>query len=530
MNLNNKVVVCDHIHQDGIEILKNSKDINLVIAYDVPKGEELGKVVKDADLVITRSSTPVDEAFLEKTEKLKYIIRAGVGVDNVDIDACSKRGIVVMNVPTANTIAAVELTMTHILSALRTFPHAHSELKDKRVWKRENWYGTELYKKKVGVIGFGNIGSRVAIRSKAFEAEIIAYDPYINSSKVTDLGMTYTTNFDDILACDIITIHTPKNRETIGMIGKDEIAKMKDGVIIINVARGGLYDEEALIEGMKSGKIKFAGIDVFTKEPATDNPLLDLDNINVTPHLGANTKESQVKISVQAGTNAIDVIKGVSYANALNMPYKESEMPEWTEPYFELTQRMAFFAAQLTKGAIESISISALGEAGEYLESLSTFATVGALRESVGENVNYVNASFIANERGVKVQTDKEISAGSPYKNKIAIRINSQTDSFVISGTIFETTAPRIVDINGFDMDVAPKGKIILLRNSDVPGVIGDVGQILAKYAINIADFRLGRNNKEAMALIIVDSEVEEKVLKELSALQATIEVKYAEI
>lgn len=530
MSLNNKVVVCDHIHEGGIEILKNSKDVNEVIAYDVPKGEELGKVVKDADLVITRSSTPVDEAFLEKCDKLKYIIRAGVGVDNVDIDACSKRGIVVMNVPTANTIAAVELTMTHILSALRTFPQAHSELKDKRVWKRENWYGTELYKKKVGVIGFGNIGSRVAIRCKGFEADIVAYDPYISSSKVTDLGMTYTENFEDILACDIITIHTPKNRETIGMIGEKEIAKMKDGVIIINVARGGLYDEPALVEGLKSGKIKFAGIDVFTKEPSTDNPLMDLDNVNVTPHLGANTKESQVKISLQACTNAIDVIKGVSTPNALNMPYKDSEIPEWIEPYFELTQRMAFLAAQVTDGPIESISVEALGDVSEYLESLSTFAAVGGLRESIGENVNYVNASFMAEERGIKVNAEKAVNLESPYKNKIGVRVNTKNGCYTIGGTIFEGTTPRIVDINGFDMDILPKGKVILLRNSDVPGVIGNVGQILSKHNINIADFRLGRNEKEAMALIVVDSEVGNETLKELQDLEATFEVKYAEI
>lgn len=527
---NNRVVVCDHIHNDGLEILKNSKDIDLTIAYDEPK-DTLKRFTKDADLVITRSSTPVDETFLETAENLKYIIRAGVGVDNVDIDACSKRGIIVMNVPTANTIAAVELTMTHILSALRTFPSAHSELKDKKVWKRENWYGTELYGKKVGVIGFGNIGSRVAIRAKAFEADIIAYDPYIPSSRVTDQGMTYTKNFEDILACDIITIHTPKNRETIGMIGKEEIAKMKEGVIIINVARGGLYDEDALVDGLKSGKIKFAGIDVFSNEPATDHPLLDLDNVNVTPHLGANTRESQVKISTQTAENAIEVIKGISYPNALNMPYKESEIPEFVTPYFDLTQRMSFLAAQVAKGPIESVNIYVEGDIKDYTDSLKTYGIVGAMRESVDENVNYVNAPFIAKERGINVNIESGINSESPYKNKVMVRVTTSDDSFKICGTIFEGTTPKIVNVNGFDIDVTPKGKIIFFKNSDVPGVIGEVGMLLAKEKINIADFRLGRDTDgQAIALIVVDSEVTKDVLTKLSNLEAALDVRYAEI
>jgi D-3-phosphoglycerate dehydrogenase len=368
-----KVVVCDHIHQDGIDILKAANDIELVIAYDQDK-ETLLTTVSDANLVITRSSTPVNEKFLNATKSLEYIIRAGVGVDNVDIEGCSKLGIVVMNVPTANTIAAVELTMTHMLSCMRTFPYAHGQLKNERVWKRENWYGNELNGKTLGVIGFGNIGSRVAIRSKAFDMNVVAFDPYISSSKVTDLGMTYTTNFDDILNCDLITIHTPKNKETLNMIGKEEIAKMRDGVILINCARGGLYNEDALVEGLKSGKVKFAGIDVFASEPATDHPLLDLDNVTVTPHLGANTKESQVKIATQAANNALDVARGISFPNAMNLPIKEGEVPSWAEPYFELTQRLSYVASKNCAGAIKSITVEANGELVEYLDSLTTFA------------------------------------------------------------------------------------------------------------------------------------------------------------
>ena len=524
-----RVIVCDHIHEEGIELLRAARDIDLQIAYDLPK-DQLLEQLGDAQLAITRSSTPVDANFLAKATNLQYVIRAGVGVDNVDIEGCSKQGIVVMNVPTANTIAAVEMTMCHLVSSVRSFVYAHNELKEKRIWKRENWYGTELKGKKLGVIGFGNIGSRVAKRAQAFEMEIVAYDPYIPPSRVTSLGMSYTKSFEEILACDIITIHTPKNKETIDMIGAEEIARMKDGVILINVARGGLYNEEALVEGLKSQKVRFAGIDVFAKEPATDHPLLDLPNVTVTPHLGANTKESQVNIARQAAQNAIEVLQGSAYPNALNLPVKESDTPEWVSPYFELTQRMAFLASQVVRGVPSAVETSAQGEVSAHLPSLLTFATVGALKEAVEDRVNYVNAPFVAKERGIEVATRVDKSDDSPFKNRVEVRISTDEESVYIAGTLFGDS-PRIVDINGFDMDVIPKGKMILFKNSDVPGVIGKVGTLLGSHAINVADFRLGRDKSGyAMALILVDSEVPRAVLEELAALKEAISVAYAEI
>jgi len=391
-----KIVVCDHIHQSGLDILSNSSDIEYINAADEPKNKLIEEIIVDADVIITRSSTDVDSYLLEHAKNLKAIVRAGVGVDNVDIDGCSKKGIVVMNVPTANTIAAVELTMTHMLSCARQFPYAHNNLKIDRVWRRQDWYGTELKDKKLGIIGFGNIGSRVGKRAKAFEMDVIAYDPYIDPTKATDLDIAYTTNFDDILACDIITIHTPKTQETIDMIGKEEIAKMKDGVILINCARGGLYNEKALYDGLKSGKIAMAGIDVFNKEPAIDNPLLDLNNVTVTPHLGANTKESQRNIAIQSAENAIAAARGVAYPNALNLPIKESELPDFLRPYLELAQKLGNMAAQVTRSGIKSIKIATEGELGGYLDSLLTFATVGLLSESLADQINYVNAKTIS--------------------------------------------------------------------------------------------------------------------------------------
>jgi D-3-phosphoglycerate dehydrogenase len=521
------IVVCDHIHQSGLDILANDSEIELINAADEPKDKLISEIIPKADVAITRSSTDVDDAFLASANRVSAVVRAGVGVDNVDIAGCSKKGIVVMNVPTANTIAAVELTMTHMLSCARTFPYAHNNLKIDRVWRRQDWYGTELKDKKLGIIGFGNIGSRVGKRAKAFEMEVIAYDPYIDPTKATDLDIAYTTNFDDILSCDIITIHTPKTEETIGMIGAEQIAKMKDGVILINCARGGLYDEDALVDGLKSGKIAMAGIDVFNKEPATDHPLLDLDNVTVTPHLGANTKESQRNIAIQAAENAISAAKGISYPNALNLPIKENELPDFVRPYLELVQKMGHMSAQIKKSAIKSIKLTTKGSISEYKDSLLTFATVGVLTESLSDQVNYVNAEFVAKERGIELLTESKPNT-SGFTNKVIIKLTTADGTITIGGTVFDDSVQRIVQIDDYALDVEPKGTMILFRNTDVPGVIGDVGHILAKNELNISDFRLGRANKDqALAIVKVDGQVSKEVLTQLSSLEACISVSH---
>ncbi len=523
------IVVCDHIHESGLEILKNTSDINYVYAADIDKTTLLD-VIKDAEVCITRSSTDIDDKFLNAAKNLKAVVRAGVGVDNVDMDGCSRQGIIAMNVPTANTLAATELTMTHMLSCMRKMPYAHAQLKDQRVWKREDWYGQELFGKKLGVIGFGNIGHRVALRAKGFEMDVVTYDPYIASTKATDLGCEYTTSFDDILSCDIITIHTPKNEETLNMIDEAQIAKMKDGVILINCARGGLYNEDALYNGLKSGKIHMAGIDVFNKEPAIDHPLLDLDNIIVTAHLGANTVESQYKIATQAANNALEAARGIGYPHALNLPIDETKIPAFVKPYLELTQKMAFLIAQMDKSAIKSIKIEAEGDISSYCDSLSTFATVGALTKALGnEKLNYVNATFVAQNRDIILDAI-EVANTSGYKNKVTVKITTVNGVNTVSGTIFNEDVQRIIEINNFIMDVEPHGKMILLTNSDVPCVIGDVGHLLGDNKINISDFRLGRNKGGALAVILVDDEVNDDIIKKLENLKAATSVCFVKI
>ncbi len=524
-----RIIVCDAIHQKGLDILADNQDIEFLDASQEPK-DKLLELVGAYDVAITRSSTDVDQKFLDASTNLKAVVRAGVGVDNVDIDGCSKNGIIVMNVPTANTIAAVELTMAHMLACARSFPNANNHLKIDRIWKREKWYGIELKDKKLGVIGFGNIGSRVGKRALAFEMDVIAYDPYIDPSKATDVGAKYTKNFDDILACDFITIHTPKNAETINIIGKDEIAKMKEGVRLINCARGGLYNEDALYEGIESGKIGYAGIDVFVSEPAIDNKLLDLENISVTPHLGANTKESQEKIAQQAAQQAINAARGTSYPNALNLPFKESDMPNFVKPYLELAQKIAYLAAQINVGYIKSLQIEAEGEIAEYLNSLTTFALVGSLKESLGEKINYVNAEFVAKEKAINVMSQK-VSNLSEYKNKVKIKLTTDNDTIVIGGTVFSDTIEKIVSINDIKLDFKPKGKMIFFSNQDKPGVIAKISKVMSDARINIADFRLGRDSSgEALAVVLTDEAVSKELLEELKSIEECNWVSYASI
>jgi len=524
-----KIIVCDAILDKGIELLRRAEDIELIEAAKLPK-DALMPLLADVEVAITRSSTDVDENFLNHAKKLKALVRAGVGVDNVDIPSCSKRGVIVMNVPTANTIAAVELTMAHLLCSARNFVNAHNFLKLQRKWEREKWYGIELKNKTLGVIGFGNIGSRVAIRAKAFGMKILAYDPYVPASKITDLGMIQAKSLDEILEqSDFITIHTPKTKETNAMIGTKELEKMKNGIRLINCARGGLYTEEALCEGLKSGKIAWLGIDVFEKEPAINHPLLEFENISVTSHLGANTLESQENIAIQACENALNAARGIAFANALNLPIKTEDLPVFVEPYIELVSKMAFLAVQIDKGPIKSIKIEAEGAIGEYANSMLTFAVVGALGGILGENINYVNAEFIAKDKGIELACKTQPNSG--YNNKLSVQISTDNSSVSVSGTIFNENEQRIVALNGFKTDFKPKGKMLIFKNKDIPGVIAKISSVLASNNINIADFRLGRDGfGQALAVVLLDELVNKKILEELNSLEACIFVEYVEL
>jgi D-3-phosphoglycerate dehydrogenase len=305
---------------------------------------------------------------------------------------------------------------------------------------------------------------------------------------------------------------------------------MKDGVVLVNCARGDLYNEDALYDGLKSGKIRFAGIDVFGKEPATDNKLLDLDNIVVSPHLGANTFESQYNIGTQAATNAIEAAKGIAYPHAMNLPIDESKIPSFVKPFLEMGQKIGFLESQINKSQIIAIKVSGHGEIAQYVDSLSTFVAVGAMSQNSGDTINYVNADFVAKEKGIKIESEA-LPDSSVFKNLITIKLTTAEGTTSISATIFDDGIKRIVAIDGFDIEVALKGDMILFKNSDVPGVIGNIGSILASNNVNIADFSLSRNNEaQALAVILVDDSVDDNLLNELKSLEACIGVNYAKL
>lgn len=520
------IMVCDHIHQGGLDKLSSLEDINYInISNDK---ENLYTHIAKANVVITRSSTPINEAFLEKAISLESVVRAGVGIDNIDVDACTKRGVVVMNVPTANTIAAVELTLCHLTSCVRAFPYAHNAFKNERIWKREDWYGTELKNKQLGVIGFGNIGSKVAIRAKAFDMKVVVYDPYINSQKVNDANLIYTSNFDDILQSDIITIHTPKNKETTDIIKKEQIDKMKDGVILINCARGGLYNEDDLYDGLKTGKIRFAGIDVFNEEPSINNKLLDLDNVIATPHLGANTMESQKNISLDAVNQAILAVRGISYENAFNMAINMNNIDKSLNLYPSFVQKMAFLCTEFGKDNIKKIEIGTLGEVSKLADSLLACACVGAIRHNY-EHINYVNYEIVAKELGVELETSQKEKKHN-HNNAISLRITFAHRTVTIVGTIISESIEHIISIDDYVLDFEPKGKVIFFKNSNVLGVVGEFGTFLGQEKINISDLSMGMKENSALVAINVDTKISDEALEKLKKLDACISARYIEL
>ncbi len=520
-----KVAVCDSISEKGIELLKAEKEIEVELKAGVDK-KELPLQLADVDAVITRSATTIDKEFLSHCKNLKVIGRAGVGVDNIDLDEASKKGIVVLNMPTGNTIAATEHTMTYMLNCLRFMPNANYELKYKHIWDRKKWMGIELSGKTLGIIGMGRIGSRVAVRAMSFGADVIVYDPYIKKEKATSIGAKITDSLDELLKeSDIITIHTPKTDETYNMIGEKEIEKMKDGVILINCARGGLYNEEALYNGLKKGKIRALGIDVFENEPQPNHPLQEFDNVFVTPHLGANTYESQIKVAEGIARSVIDALKGRGYENAVNIAMPEEEISDIGKQFLGLAERMGSFLSQYVKSFINKVTVYSHGEIENYNNSLALFTSVGVLKNMVDEHINYVNAPYIAKERGIEIDT-KIYKQKTEFKNYMAIKAEYDNNkSIEIGGTVFEPNKARIVYMDGFDMEIELKGNIIVFRNTDKPGVIGMVGAILGKYNINIADFRLGRKEKmqEALSFIKTDEEVTDDILDELLSINGAI-------
>jgi len=527
---NVRVLVSDPLAEEGIVILKKAFETD--VKTDL-KEDELCRIIGDYDALLVRSSTEVTAKVIEAGKRLKFIGRAGVGVDNIDMDAATRKGIIVANAPEGNTLAATEHTMAMMLSLARNIPQATASLK-KKEWKRSKFMGVELNEKVLGIYGFGRIGREVAKRANAMDMKCIAYDPFLTRERAAQLGVELMSGEDLFKVADVITVHTPLTAETKHVINAKSIATMKDGVRIINCARGGIVDEKALYDAVRSGKVAGAALDVFETEPPTDSPLLTLDQIIVTPHLGASTVEAQVNVAVSVAKQCIEVLNGGSAKYVVNAPMVPPELAEVLEPYAQLAEKMGRFVIQIAGGRLSSVECIYGGELSAYAGSMkfvTRLALKGLLDPILQQPVNIVNADFIAKERGITVsETVTQESSG--FKNLITLRIKTDKGEETVSGTVFFKGRSRIVAVGGYTMDMIPEGYVIVSRHLDKPGVIGRASTILGKCNINIAGMQVGRINPGDKAIMIlnVDSEVPAEVMEEIRGMPGIFTATFARI
>ncbi|MBO8159986.1 phosphoglycerate dehydrogenase [Thermosyntropha sp.] len=512
-----KVIITERIAEEGIQILREELEVDY---RDGISREELLKIIDQYDALIVRSVTKVNEELIKHAKKLKVVGRAGNGVDNIDVDVCTRYGIIVANTPDSNTISAAEQTISLMLSAARKTAWANSYLKS-GVWDRKPFRGVELYGKTVGIVGLGRIGSMVATRLKAFNMRVIAYDPYISDERFERFGAEKKRTLEELVReADIITVHTPRNEETMHMIDEKILSLAKDGVGIVNCARGGIIKEKAILEGLESGKIAFAGLDVFEKEPTTDNPLFKFNNVVVTPHLGADTYEAQKRVGEDIARQVIKALKGDIVPNVVNLPTMLREELEYLKPYITLAEKMGKIYYQLERNPISRIDITYSGPITRNETEILTIALLkGLLSPIMEEKVNYVNARLLAEDRGIKIYERKEEQSSKRYKNLINVKIFTDRCALDITGTISRAKNPLLVEINGYETETDLRGNVLMVENEDRPRVIGPFATILGDYGINIASMKVARKSRgeKAIMLVNVDSEVSEEVLDVLA-------------
>ncbi|MGB8220670.1 MAG: phosphoglycerate dehydrogenase [Methanoregula sp.] len=527
---NARVLVSDPLAEEGLLILKETCDVDVKTGL---KEDELCGIIGDYEALIVRSGTEVTAKVIESGKKLRFIGRAGVGVDNVDVDAATRKGVIVANAPEGNTLAATEHTMAMMLSLARNIPQATASLK-KKEWKRSKFMGVELNEKTLGIVGFGRIGREVAKRANAMDMKCVAYDPFISKERAAQLGVKVMSLDELFKVADVITVHTPLIKETKHVINARSIATMKDGVRIINCARGGIIDEKALYDAIQSGKVAGAALDVFEEEPPLESPLLTLDKVIVTPHLGASTVEAQKNVAIQVAKQCIEVLNGGSAKYVVNAPMVPSEQAEVLEPFAELAEKMGRFAIQTVEGRLASVECIYGGELSAYAGSMKFVTRLvlkGLLDPILQTPVNIVNAEFVAKERGISMsETVTEESHG--FKNLITIRVKTDKTEETVSGTVFVKGRSRIVSVDKYTMDLIPEGYVIVSRHLDKPGVIGRASTILGKCNINIAGMQVGRINpgEEALMVLNVDSEVPETVMKEIRSMPGIFSATFAKI
>ena len=499
------------------------------IEVDVITGlerDELIKIIAKYDGLAIRSSTKVTQKVLDAASNLKVVGRAGIGVDNVDIPYATSKGVAVMNTPFGNAITTAEHAISLIMSLVRNIPQANESTHGGK-WEKSKYMGTEITGKTLGLIGCGNIGSIVADRALGLKMKVLAYDPFLTEEKAVELQVR-KVEFDELLSSsDIITLHVPMTDQTANIINKDSLEKCKDGVRIVNCARGGLVDEKALKKYIENGKVSGAAIDVFEVEPATDSIFFGMEEVICTPHLGASTLEAQENVALQVADQMSDFLTTGAVSNAINMPSISASEAPVLKPFTKVSEQLGLFSGQLMPSDYHEISIDYVGDVSNYNCSPITSAAVAGILNASFPDINMVSAPSIARDKGIAI-TETKKDEYSAYESYIRINLLSKKETFSIGGTTFSDGKPRIVQINGINLEAELMANMLYVTNNDVPGLIGSLGNILGNEGINIASFNLGRTAplKDAMALIGIDSPVNEKVISEVKKLDSVVNVK----
>ena len=516
-----KILISDNLSEEGVKILEREEDLEVDLHKKLP-AEELLKIIGEYDALIVRSASRVTDEVMEAGAKLHVVGRAGVGVDNIDVTAATRRGIIVMNAPEGNTISAAELTMAHMMSLSRNLNQSINLLKGGK-WDRTAFVGRELLGKTLGVVGLGRIGAEVVKRSRAFGMKVLVFDPYA-SEELADRLEVQLCELDEILEkADLITVHCPLTEGTKHLLNDAAFEKMKDGVRILNCARGGIIDEDALQRALESGKVAGAALDVFEDEPAEDHPLLKLENVIATPHLGATTVEAQHGVAVQIARQVVDALRGRPVQNALNMPAISADVLELIRPYVDLAEKLGQFFVQIAQGAISRVNVTYHGEMNDHdVRPITAALLRGILQPILNRPVNYVSAPMIAQERGINLIESKS-TASADFANLITLQSTVGEEDLEVVGTLFGHKEPRIVRINSYHLDAVPDGHMLIVRNSDAPGVIRHISTILADHQINIANMNVGRDapGGEAVTVVNIDTPLDDEGLADMAALRS---------
>ena len=525
-----KILVPEPLSEKGLEIMRGADGIEVDFRPDATP-EELRHAIADCHALVIRSRTKVNADLLARALNLKVIGRAGVGIDNVDVEEATRRGIIVMNSPEGNTISTCELTMAMILGLSRRIAEASASTR-KGEWDRKRFAGMELMNKKLGIVGLGRIGGEVAARAAAFGMKIIGYDPFCTPDRAAKLQARLVPLKELLRTADIITFHVPLTDETRGMIGPDEFRLMKKGVKIVNCARGGIIDETALCNAIRSGIVSGCGLDVYENEPPVGCPLPLLDSVISTPHIGAITAEAQANVATEIARQVIDVLNGRPARNAVNLPMMDGEAFDGLRPYAALAEKLGMLLVQMMGRIGGKLSVSYCGEiAKKDLTPVTRSFLCGLLRPVLTQPVNMVNAPAIARERGIEI-TEIKSPAAEAYASLITVEGKSGAKTTSVSGALFADDQPRIVRIDGLDVDVAPQGPVLIVRNQDKPGAISHIASVLARSQVNIARMTVGRDKPggKAITVLNIDEPVRDNVLDEIKQLKIIKDVRLVQL